>query len=86
MLAHDYDDERTIEEEKLMDYRENFSSEIEELEKEGNMPLEDLLAFHSYESTLQTVSNSSANSSPSELAEELPDMTLCKEKQRKTCC
>lgn len=79
MLVHDYDDERTLEEEELMGDGKNFSSEIEDLEKEGNMPLEDLLAFYGYESTIPTVANSSANSSPSELADELPDMTLDKE-------
>lgn len=79
MLVHDYDDERTLEEEELMDDGKNFSSEIEDLEKEGNMPLEDLLAFYGYESTIPAVANSSANSSPSELADELPDMTLDKE-------
>lgn len=42
------------------------------------MPLEDLLAFYGYESTIPVVANSSANSSPSELADELPDMTLDK--------
>lgn len=42
------------------------------------MPLEDLLAFYGYESTIPTVTNSSANSPPSELADELPDMTLDK--------
>lgn len=42
------------------------------------MPLEDLLAFYGYESTIPAVANSSANSSPSELADELPDMTLDK--------
>ncbi|KAK2506332.1 hypothetical protein MC885_020792 [Smutsia gigantea] len=79
MLVHDYDDERTLEEEEMMDEGKNFSSEIEDLEKEGNMPLEDLLAFYGYESTIPVVANSSANSSPSELADELPDMTLDKE-------
>lgn len=48
------------------------------LEQEGNMPLEDLLAFYGYEPTIPAVANSSANSSPSELADELPDMTLDK--------
>jgi hypothetical protein len=33
MLVHDYDDERTLEEEELMDDGKNFSSEIEDLEK-----------------------------------------------------
>lgn len=33
MLVHDYDDERTLEEEELMGDGKNFSSEIEDLEK-----------------------------------------------------
>ncbi|KAM6293883.1 LOW QUALITY PROTEIN: SET domain-containing protein 9-like [Aegotheles albertisi] len=46
---------------------------------EGNMPLEDLLAFYGYEPAIPVMSASSADSSPSELADELPDMTLDKE-------
>ncbi|XP_054571345.1 mesoderm induction early response protein 3 isoform X2 [Eptesicus fuscus] len=79
MLVHDYDDERTLEEEEMMDEGKNFSSEIEDLEKEGSMPLGDLLAFYGYEPVLPAVVEPSANSSPSELADELPDMTLDKE-------
>ena len=78
MLVLNCDDKRTLEEEEIMDDGENLSSEIEVLEKEESMPLEDLLAFYGYESTIPTVANSSANSSPSELADELPDMTLDK--------
>lgn len=33
MLVHDYDDERTLEEEEMMDEGKNFNSEIEDLEK-----------------------------------------------------
>lgn len=33
MLVHDYDDERTLEEEEMMEEGQNFSSEIEDLEK-----------------------------------------------------
>ncbi|XP_075788532.1 mesoderm induction early response protein 3 isoform X1 [Pelodiscus sinensis] len=79
MLVHDYDDERTLEEEEMMEEGKNFSSEIEDLEKEGSMPLEDLLAFYGYEPTIPVIAGSSADSSPSELADELPDMTLDKE-------
>uniref|UniRef100_A0A8C6YKA5 MIER family member 3 n=1 Tax=Nothoprocta perdicaria TaxID=30464 RepID=A0A8C6YKA5_NOTPE len=79
MLVHDYDDERTLEEEEMMEESKNFSSEIEDLEKEGNMPLEDLLAFYGYEPTIPVMAASSADSSPSELADELPDMTLDKQ-------
>lgn len=42
------------------------------------MPLEDLLAFYGYEPTIPVMAGSSADSSPSELADELPDMTLDK--------
>ncbi|KAM6394652.1 mesoderm induction early response protein 3-like [Rhynochetos jubatus] len=80
MLVHDYDDERTLEEEeKMMEENKNFSSEIEDLEKEGNMPLEDLLAFYGYEPAIPVMAGSSTDSSQSELADELPDMTLDKE-------
>ncbi|XP_030367024.1 mesoderm induction early response protein 3-like isoform X2 [Strigops habroptila] len=79
MLVHDCDDERTLEEEEMMEENKNFSSEIEDLEKEGNMPLEDLLAFYGCEPAIPVIAGSSANSSPSELADELPDMTLDKE-------
>ncbi|XP_040276854.1 mesoderm induction early response protein 3 [Bufo bufo] len=79
MLVHDYDDERTLEEEEMKEDGKNFSSEIEDLEKEGNMPLEDLLAIYVYEPADPLMAGSSAGSSPSELADELPDMTLDKE-------
>ncbi|XP_043919734.1 mesoderm induction early response protein 3 isoform X2 [Protopterus annectens] len=79
MLVHDYDDERTVEEEELMEGGKKFSDEIEGLEKEGNMPLEDLLAFYGYETSIPVMACSSADSSASELADELPDMTLDKE-------
>ncbi|NWR40474.1 MIER3 protein, partial [Tachuris rubrigastra] len=82
MLVHDYDDERTLEEEEeMMEENKNFSSEIEDLEKEGNMPLEDLLAFYGYEPAIPVMAGSSVDSSPSELADELPDMTLDKVSQ-----
>ncbi|XP_053304013.1 mesoderm induction early response protein 3 [Spea bombifrons] len=79
MLVHDYDDERTLEEEEMKEDGKNFASEIEDLEKEGNMPLEDLLAIYVYEPADPGLAGSSAGSSPSELADELPDMTLDKE-------
>ncbi|KAG9488459.1 hypothetical protein GDO78_007976 [Eleutherodactylus coqui] len=79
MLVHDYDDERTLEEEEMKEDSKNYSSEIEDLEKEGNMPLEDLLAIYVYEPADPVMAGSSAGSSPSELADELPDMTLDKE-------
>ncbi|XP_069078468.1 mesoderm induction early response protein 3 isoform X3 [Pleurodeles waltl] len=105
MLVHDYDDERTLEEEEMMEGGKNFDSEIHHLAKsgssaqreccliswscssmggpgtqlEGNMPLDDLLAYYGYESAIPVITCSSADSSPSDLADELPDMTLDKE-------
>lgn len=75
MLVHEYDDERTLEEEESQEGGRNFSSELADLEKEGNMPLEDLLAMYRYEAS----AGSSIDSSSGDLTDELPDMTLDKE-------
>ncbi|XP_008335094.1 mesoderm induction early response protein 3 isoform X2 [Cynoglossus semilaevis] len=75
MLVHEYDDERTLEEEESLDGGRNFSSEIADLEKEGTMPLEELLAIYRYEAS----AGSSIDSSSGDITDELPDMTLDKE-------
>ncbi|CAL8251160.1 unnamed protein product [Boreogadus saida] len=75
MLVHEYDDERTLEEEESLEGERNFNSEIADLEKEGNMPLEELLAIYRYEGS----AGSSIDSSSGDLTDELPDMTLDKE-------
>ncbi|XP_062855188.1 mesoderm induction early response protein 3 [Trichomycterus rosablanca] len=79
MLVHEYDDERTLEEEEAQEGEKNFSAELADLEKERNMPLEELLAIYRYEPPSGTTAGSSVGSSPSELADDLPDMTLDKE-------
>eukprot|EP00794_Sanderia_malayensis_P008105 gene8106-8974_t len=49
MMIHDIDDERTMEEEEeLMESGEDFSNEVDNLQKEGDMPIEDLLALYGY--------------------------------------
>jgi len=48
MMIHDIDDERTIEEEEMMESTEDFSNEVNSLQKEGEMPIEDLLALYGY--------------------------------------
>uniref|UniRef100_A0AAY4D4F0 SANT domain-containing protein n=1 Tax=Denticeps clupeoides TaxID=299321 RepID=A0AAY4D4F0_9TELE len=73
MLVHDFDDEKTLEEEEMLECKRNVSAEIEDLEKEGSMPLEELLVMYRYAAA------SSMDSSSGELADELPDMTLDKE-------
>ncbi|KAK3091530.1 hypothetical protein FSP39_020549 [Pinctada imbricata] len=47
MLVHDYDDEQTLEEEEALS-GDSCSNELDDLEKEGDMPLEDLLAMYGY--------------------------------------
>ncbi|XP_023658840.2 mesoderm induction early response protein 3 isoform X1 [Paramormyrops kingsleyae] len=79
MLVHDFDDERTLEEEELQDGERNFRAELADLEKEGSMPLEELLAIYRYEASVSTAAGSSMDSSSGELTDELPDMTLDKE-------
>ncbi|XP_051759589.1 mesoderm induction early response protein 3 isoform X1 [Ctenopharyngodon idella] len=79
MLIHEYDDERTLEEEELLDGEKNFSAELSDLEREGNMPIEELLAMYRYEASVSTGAGSSMDSSSVELADDLPDMTLDKE-------
>ncbi|XP_028856816.1 mesoderm induction early response protein 1a isoform X1 [Denticeps clupeoides] len=48
MLVHDYDDEQTLEEEEMLDGETNFSAEIDELEKESEMPIQELLRMYGY--------------------------------------
>ncbi|XP_073724109.1 mesoderm induction early response protein 3 isoform X1 [Misgurnus anguillicaudatus] len=79
MLIHEYDDERTLEEEELLNEEKNFSAELADLEREGNMPIEELLAMYRYEASDSTGAGSSIDSSSVELADDLPDMTLDKE-------
>ncbi|XP_016362476.1 mesoderm induction early response protein 3a isoform X1 [Sinocyclocheilus anshuiensis] len=79
MLVHDFDDEHTLEEEEMREGGSSGSSEIADLEKEGSMPLEELLALYRYEAADSAVGGSSADSSSVELTDELPDMTLDKE-------
>ncbi|XP_067106635.1 mesoderm induction early response protein 3a [Osmerus mordax] len=79
MLVHDYDDERTLEDEEMQEEGASVSAEIDDLEKEGNMPLEELLTMYRYEASVSLAGGSSADSSSAELTDELPDMTLDKE-------
>ncbi|XP_076151225.1 mesoderm induction early response protein 1b isoform X3 [Alosa pseudoharengus] len=48
MLVHDYDDERTLEEEEMREGETNFSNEIEDLAREGEMPIQELLNLYGY--------------------------------------
>ncbi|KAK2858195.1 hypothetical protein Q7C36_006114 [Tachysurus vachellii] len=48
MLVHDFDDEQTMEEEEKLQGETNFSSEIDDLTREGDMPLHELLKLYGY--------------------------------------
>ncbi|XP_073707966.1 mesoderm induction early response protein 1a isoform X2 [Garra rufa] len=48
MLVHDFDDERTMEEEEKLEGETNFTTEIDELTREGEMPIEELLKMYGY--------------------------------------
>uniref|UniRef100_A0A8C5QCL5 Mesoderm induction early response protein 1 n=1 Tax=Leptobrachium leishanense TaxID=445787 RepID=A0A8C5QCL5_9ANUR len=52
MLVHEFDDERTLEEEELMEGEVNFTTEIEHLERESEMPIHELLRLYGYGSTV----------------------------------
>ncbi|KAF5905530.1 mesoderm induction early response protein 3-like isoform X2, partial [Clarias magur] len=79
MLVHEYDDEQTLEEEEAQEGDKNFTAELADLEKEGNMPLEELLAIYRCEPSVSTAAGSSMDSSSGDLADDFPDMTLDKE-------
>ncbi|XP_066537095.1 mesoderm induction early response protein 1b [Hoplias malabaricus] len=48
MLVQEFDDERTLEEEELLEGDSNFRNEIEDLTREGEMPIQDLLNLYGY--------------------------------------
>ncbi|KAK2901204.1 hypothetical protein QQF64_014646 [Cirrhinus molitorella] len=48
MLLPDYDDEQTPEDEEVPEGEANFGSEIEELAKEQEMPIQELLSLYGY--------------------------------------
>ncbi|XP_013413829.1 mesoderm induction early response protein 1 [Lingula anatina] len=47
MLVHEFDDEHTLEEEEALS-NESCGSEVDDLQKESEMPLEELLAMYGY--------------------------------------
>ncbi|KAL0269283.1 UNVERIFIED_CONTAM: hypothetical protein PYX00_007075 [Menopon gallinae] len=48
MMIQDYDDERTIDEEEAMENNEDPQAELSNLQREGEMPLSELLAMYGY--------------------------------------
>uniref|UniRef100_UPI00358F0002 mesoderm induction early response protein 1-like isoform X3 n=1 Tax=Myxine glutinosa TaxID=7769 RepID=UPI00358F0002 len=69
MMVHDFDDEQTLEEEERIEYMESEkdpTTEINNLEKEGDMPLEDLLNLYGYGSNVPLPNSASEESSDTE--------------------
>uniref|UniRef100_A0A1A8GYV5 Mesoderm induction early response 1b n=1 Tax=Nothobranchius korthausae TaxID=1143690 RepID=A0A1A8GYV5_9TELE len=48
MLVHEFDDERTMEEEEMMEADDTNTNEIEDLAREGGMPIHELLSLYGY--------------------------------------
>ncbi|XP_008287371.1 mesoderm induction early response protein 1b isoform X2 [Stegastes partitus] len=49
MLVHDFDDERTLEEEEMLEAADDTNAnEIEDLAREGEMPIHELLSLYGY--------------------------------------
>ncbi|XP_072540437.1 mesoderm induction early response protein 1a isoform X2 [Salminus brasiliensis] len=48
MLVHDFDDEQTLEEEEMLQGETNFGAEIDDLTREGEMPIHELLKMYGY--------------------------------------
>uniref|UniRef100_UPI00358E984C mesoderm induction early response protein 3-like n=1 Tax=Myxine glutinosa TaxID=7769 RepID=UPI00358E984C len=81
MLVHEFDEEQTMEddEEENPDSERTFSSEVEDLEREGEMPLEELLVAYGYGPHLVNSTVQNGESPGSQLTVNLPEMTLDKE-------
>ncbi|XP_046482083.1 mesoderm induction early response protein 1 isoform X2 [Neodiprion pinetum] len=59
MMVTDFDDERTLDEEEALEGSEDSHNELSNLQKEGDMPLKDLLAMYGYGDPSTENSNSS---------------------------
>ncbi|XP_050403317.1 mesoderm induction early response protein 1 isoform X1 [Patella vulgata] len=76
MLVHDFDDEQTLEEEENMS-GDSCSNELNDLEKEGEMPIEDLLAIYGYSENQDNQDNTRSSSEEEILSNH--DLTLDKD-------
>ncbi|XP_017876091.1 mesoderm induction early response protein 1 isoform X2 [Ceratina calcarata] len=59
LMVNDFDDERTLDEEEALEGSEDSHNELSNLQKEGDMPLKDLLAMYGYGDPSTENSNSS---------------------------
>uniref|UniRef100_A0A3B3X981 Mesoderm induction early response protein 1 n=2 Tax=Poecilia mexicana TaxID=48701 RepID=A0A3B3X981_9TELE len=74
MLVHDFDDERTLEEEEMLEATdETNSNEIEDLAREGEMPIHELLSLYGYASRSPAEEEEEEDEEPEEEDEEEED-------------
>ncbi|KAM4557651.1 mesoderm induction early response protein 1b isoform 1-T1 [Fundulus diaphanus] len=74
MLVHDFDDERTLEEEEMLEATdETNSNEIEDLAREGEMPIDELLSLYGYGSRSPAEEEEEEDDEPEEEDEEEDD-------------
>ncbi|XP_052065977.1 mesoderm induction early response protein 1-like [Mytilus californianus] len=77
MLVHDYDDEQTLEEEENMS-GDSCCNELDDLQKEGDMPLSDLMSMYGYHSHDGNEQQDTRSSSEEEILSN-QDLTLDKD-------
>ncbi|KAK0069927.1 mesoderm induction early response protein 1-like isoform X1 [Biomphalaria pfeifferi] len=74
IMVHDYDDERTLDEEEAMTSGESCTGELDDLQKESEMPIEELMAQYAAGAvTADVADNSPSASSSSSDDEEIVD-------------
>ncbi|XP_075216959.1 mesoderm induction early response protein 1-like isoform X1 [Lycorma delicatula] len=66
VLVNVFDDERTLDEEEALEPTEDPQTELQNLQREGDMPLEELLALCGYTDTKQENDSDSSDSSKSQ--------------------
>ncbi|GIY52694.1 mesoderm induction early response protein 1 [Caerostris extrusa] len=66
ILINDFDDEYTMEEEEEMESVESVTNELDDLQREGEMPLNEVLAMYGYESGVENEEKAQESSSSPE--------------------
>ncbi|XP_067928759.1 mesoderm induction early response protein 1-like [Watersipora subatra] len=82
LLVHDYDDEGTMEEEENLSGASGDNEELDDLQKEGDMPLEEVLAMYGYGPNNEGVGSETNYSCDSNSEEDIlnnHDLTLDKD-------
>ncbi|PNF17459.1 hypothetical protein B7P43_G00367, partial [Cryptotermes secundus] len=75
MMVNDFDDERTLDEEEALEGSEDPQIELSNLQREGDMPLEELLAMYGYgDPSAENLQSSSSETSNQEMALENDDI------------